>query len=96
MAEPSKKAKPAKVSYVWEKPRAGTRSGCTDVSAKVAGTQVESNMGASSTMSLVQVTAAQEGLKDCARNLLGSREPCLLWRAFFFFLVQSGLWLEAV
>lgn len=66
MAEPSKKTQPAKVSYAWEKPGAGTWSACTDVAAKVAGTQVEGNTWASSLMSLVQMTAAREGLKDCA------------------------------
>lgn len=90
MAEPSKKAQPAKVSYAWEKPGDGTWSGCTDMAAKVAGTQVEGNTWASSTMSLMQMTAAQGALKDCAGNLLGSREPWPLWRGFFF-LFQSDL-----
>lgn len=44
-------------------------------------------------MSLVWVTVAWEGLKDCLGNLVGSREPWLLWREsfFFFFFLQFDL-----
>lgn len=54
-------AKPAKVSYVWEKLGRGPWSECTDVSTRVDRTQMEVTCGVSTAMSLAQMMATRWG-----------------------------------